>query len=234
LALASDDIKSFVRARLGYPNVAVEIHESAWPEIEKEALRHFNTWSGSRTFGTVTLLQGQMAYTVNIPRGPIRVEFIRAEGTPIISDPLFGRDYPRTQFIDFASYDLSLHYYNVLRRLTGVEPEWDWDEVNKLLYINIGSTNFQSGVGNYLVAYEYLADMTLAQVPKRYEQWLLEMALAVAKQIVGGTRRKFGGIPGPQGVVQMDGQQLVDEGIKEMTDLVTKASKWHSVPPTRG
>jgi hypothetical protein len=117
--LNSSEIKEYIRRMLGFPSVAIELTNQHYTTIMEEALSLYGQWVPRERVTFIDMVLGQNAYILDIPkRGPFDVNFIRKEGTPLISDPLFGREYPRSQQLDFDQYVLGISFWETLNRVT--------------------------------------------------------------------------------------------------------------------
>ncbi len=236
--LNSTELRDYVRTMLGFPAVAVELTSEHYRTIVEEALAVYNTWLPVEKYGTLTLAVSTTAYPLpSLPsRGPTTLSFVRQEGTPLISDPLFGREYPRGQQLDFDQYVLGISFWETLNRVTSQEPEWVWDASSKTLYINVGGTNIAGASGNYYVMYRYFDNVGIDGIRLDHFRWFRRYCLALAKQILGRIRGKYSGkVPAPGGPLQLDSESLLQEGAQEQASLVEEArSMSPSVPPVLG
>lgn len=236
--LTSGEIKSYVRNMLGFPATSVELTSEHYTTIMEESLSLYGQWVPHERATFIDLVLGQNAYTLpNIPqRGPFDVKFIRREGVPLISDPLFGREYPRGQQLDFDQYVLGISFWEMLNRVTSQEPEWWWDEASKTLYINIGGTNVAGASGNYFVMIRYFQTPTLDKLRNDHFRWYKRYCLSQAKKILAQIRGKFSGqVPAPGGRFVMNSKELMQEGQKEEDELRAELQSMSiSVPPVHG
>jgi hypothetical protein len=235
------DVQAFVEAQLGAPAVRSDVMSAQWTQIEKQLLRVYNRWAGKRVYGTVQIQPGRTEYVMTLDRGPIQVTFVpRTVAPPTLDAYFFGRSYSPIHSLDIATYDMAQHHFAMVRRIIGQEPEWEYDEFAKKLYLHLGGlSDMVAGAivsESYYVAYVSLANLdTLADLPLRDEDWACRFGLASAKQIVGHARRKFGGgIPGPGGAVQMDGAELIDEGKELEAECLREAQSWNAAFPRIG
>jgi hypothetical protein len=236
--LTSNEIKNYVRQMLGFPAVAVELTSEHFTTIMEEALSLYGQWVPAERATSIDLNLGQNAYVLShLPeRGPFDVQFIRREGVPLISDPLFGREYPRGQQLDFDQYVLGISFWEMLNRVTSQEPEWWWDSNSRTLYVNIGGTNVAGASGNYFIMIRYFSTVEMSKVRNDHYRWFKRYALAQAKKILAQIRGKFTGqVPAPGGRFTLNFQQLMDEGKEEETALVEELrGMGMAVPPIHG
>lgn len=230
-----DDIKGYVREFLGFPVVNVEITDQQLNRVVERALEKYNQHMAELRRGVVILVPGQNKYPLpDVPdRGISRVEFLRKEGTPLISDPLFGREYPRGQQLDFDQFALGQSFFKTLLRITSQEPEWRWEVSDKTLYIDIGGTDVSGDSGSFFVTFEFFQERRLETLPNNHFRWFRAYSLALAKEMVGRVRMKFSGaINAPGGQLTLDGQILLEESKAEQERLGDEIRSWEpELPP---
>jgi hypothetical protein len=225
-ALNASTLKNYVLAKLGYPAVLVELSESSHINTAlTDALDIYNAFVGRENKLNVTMLSGQNRYILAEvgSRGVANVEFVRKTGTPLISDPLFGREYPRGQQLDFDQYQLGISFWETLMRSTGMEPDWIWKPDERALYLNIGQHEEVFAGGDYYITVTHYENLPVEQIPSNHHWWVKRYVLAVCKEILGRIRGKFGGqVPQPGGAVTLDGRELLEESKAEKEDLEEK------------
>lgn len=238
--LGESELKDYVRTMLGFPAVIVELTGASYTAAIDKALGVYNQYLPRENSTTISLIPGQNKYPMpSLPnKGPTDVTFIRKEGLPIISDPLFGRAYPRVPMIQFDEYALTISYWETLNRITGQEPAWTWVPQTRDLYLNLGGNDpaGEPPLGSYHVMVRYYESVSLDGVREEHVDWFRSMVLAVAKRILGRIRGKFSGvIPSPGKDVILDAQSLLDEGKQEEEELTEKArGMMPAVPPVLG
>jgi hypothetical protein len=100
-------------------------------------------------------------------------------------------------------------YEDMYNRTSGLQGGWEW--LGGYQTIKIYPTPYRT----YPVIVRYLQKKhDFAQVT----QAMQEGALAFAKIILGRIRSKISNPPGPNGGVQLDGQQILQEGLQEKKD----------------
>lgn len=204
--LLSVAVKLWIKKQLGWPMIPLEIPDEAVDQSIGDALRDFNSARPKINFGLILLAAGQTRYEVSFGRGLIRVEFVRTEGTPLISDPLFGREYPRGQQLDFDQYVLGRAFFETLLRVTSQEPEYRWEPSDPThLYI---AAQEQS----YDVYYEYASDHRLEEISPAQHQDFMHGCLMYAKRRLVTVRGRYGSsIPGPKGDQDTDVDAMREE-----------------------
>jgi hypothetical protein len=216
--LLASEILHWILRKLGWPKVSVELTEEQIAECIDDVLTEYNRFLPKLKYGNITLVGGQNYYKIpECGRGILDVQFRKKEGNPVVSDPLFGRDYPRGSRIDFDNYVLSTSFFETLLKKTGQEPIWRWEPSDPLtLFINTGdySRTF------YKVSYCYVVDNRLEEINPSYHDLFKRMALTRAKMVLGEVREKFGNsIITPSGNVNINGDKLKTEAFEAWEKL---------------
>lgn len=224
--LLSSELKDWLRSRLGYPHVAVELTESQFGNAIDKALELYNRWVPKKKYATLQLVAGQTAYEIpEYGRGIVDVQAIRKEGIPLISDPLFGREYPRGQQIDFTQYVWGTSFFETLLRVTGQDLEWDWNMFQpKTLYV-------QAQAQSYLVCYCYFFDHRLEEITPSHHELFRRIVLANGKATLGEIREKIGEIPAPDGRIPLNGKELKEDAAKMMEKIMEDLQGLSPPPP---
>lgn len=218
-------VKQYVLGMLGHPTVQIELTSGQVQEIAKTALRTYNRLVGRLRKGVIELVQGVATYSAEVasPRGVVKCEFTRKHGTPLISDPLFGREYPRgSGSIDYDQYVLGDAHWKQVLRTASQEPEWDYDSVLKKVLINVGSNEIvQSGMWN--VNYWYYENVAIQDIPEQHKQVFLDLCLGLSMQVLSRVRGKYGGsVLAPGSPVTLDAASMMQDGTERVRDAETK------------
>lgn len=214
-------VKQYILDFLGHPTVQVELTASQIQQVTKTALRTYNRYVGRLRKGVLDLIAGQATYSADVAstRGVVKCEFTRKHGTPLISDPLFGREYPKgSGSLDFDQFVLGDAHWKQVLRVASQEPEWDYDSVLKKVLVNVGSNEIlQSGLWN--VNYWYYENVAVQDIPEQHKQVYLDLCLGLAMQLLSRVRGKYGGaVLAPGSSVTMDAAQLAQEGAERVKE----------------
>lgn len=214
-------VKDYVFSMLGHPTVHVELTPGQMNQITGETLRVYNRYVAREERVAVKLVSGQYEYSIPqvTDRGVADVEFMRAEGLPYISDPVFGREFARAQPINFDTFILGIGHWKELLRVTSQEPDWEWDQKTRMLRISPGSQDLlQSDL--WIVSVSFYSSVGIQEVPENHHDVFLQYALGRAKVVLGEMREKFGGsIPGPGGGLTMNASALKTEGNEQLREM---------------
>jgi len=231
------DLESFradVETRLGGLGVDVELEQGDYLQCLKDTLRLFNRSRPQRatvslTVNATTKKYGPFNTLYKGFVGVVNVEFVQANmvtGQVDPFNPLSTIGGPNNITGDgLGALELSLQNMEMGRRMLSAEPEYrtSWErDGNFYLYVDV-----PSGVP-YNCSLEYTWHITpdedlqtgLKWIPDGDLDWIINFAVAKAKQILGRKRGKFQGITNPDGSVDpVDYQELLEEGKQEETDL---------------
>lgn len=125
---------------------------------------------------------------------------------------------------EFVGTDLLL-YQNELSAIARASNNvfwWKWDLSSKKLYV-CGAPSWASGIG--ILYMGAVADLdSIVGNPMQY-QLALDLGVAIAKQKIGQAMRKYK-VEG----VELPGKDYVDEGKKEMEDVIKKCEEMAYYP----
>lgn len=212
--LFASEIKDYILSTLGAPTYSVELTDTQLSVCIDRALELYNRWLPKYDYGTLIPIAGKQRYAIPaFGRGVVDVQFVRKEGTPLVSDPLFGREYPRGQQLDFDQYRLGIGFFKDLLKVTSQDADWRWDPSEPLsLYV---ITQSQS----YRVSYTFIRDNRLEEITPAHFQIFRRTALAYAKEILGAIRGKYDQIQAPTGGITLDGNVIRAAAEKELAEV---------------
>lgn len=236
--LTVGDIKTYVRSMLGYPQSAVEISGGQFTAIIEEALTLYSQHIPAERVKRLNYQPSIQVYHLpEIPyNGPFDVKFVRKVVTPIASDPIFGREYLRTNQPDMGTMIIGTAYLEAMQRVLSSEPDWRWLHETKELYVNIGPGISSQVYGGYDVSVRYFVPVTLSAIREDHHRWFKRYCLAQAKKILSQIRGKFSGaVPAPGGALRLNHAELAEEGNREEEMLVQELRDMAPhVPPIFG
>ena len=116
-----------------------------------------------------------------------------------------------------AVFDAFAQYKETIGRVFGSEYNFTFNRNTKELTI-LRNVNHEEdiavGVNNFIPESVLIKDVYAAE-------WLSVYALAQSKMMLGEARSKFpGGLPGPGGATQLNGDALKSEALSEMEQLI--------------
>lgn len=231
-SVAFDWTVNYVKQRLGFPIVGVELDEEANIKLAiGDALRMFNKWSCeaqlrvaySQTDAVVIQLEDSV-------RGILEVKILfpetqRQTARINIFEIIYRMVFPKFPIADWYLYR---SFYDMFQEVRGTEPDWRWDSFSKKLYLDCWS-------GPYDIFYVVAKDLTLTTFytgKKPYLQDFLDLVVARAKMILARTLSKFGSIPSPSGTISTDADSLRREAEateKQVVEALQKRSRFSMV-----
>lgn len=229
LKLRSDPIKKYVLTMLGHPIVQVEIVEDQWETI----LRTSGDWISGyfpKEQRLAVFNTSPLQTTYPMPEDAYWVQEVAWDPVTTRIDDIFGAEsflfnvgnISGIQNI-LTDYHLLQAYRKFSQKILGTEGHWE--------VINEGGegpTNqkirlYPTPKGVFPVVVLYQPVVTHFRSPQA-RKICMDMVLAEAKCVLGAVRRKIANMPSPTGGnLQLDGDALVQEGIKEKEELTQKA-----------
>lgn len=236
--LTVGDIKSYVRNSLGYPAVSVELTGTQYGQIVEETLQLYGQHVPQEKVKKIDYTPDIVKY--NIPEipysGPFDVKFVRKVVTPIATDPIFGREYLRSNQPDLGTLIMGEAYLDTALRVLSSEPDWRWLHNDKDLYINIGPGVSPQVYGGFDVSVRWFEAVDLPKVPQDHHRWFKRYCLALSKGILAQIRGKFSGmVPSPGQALQLNSAQMAQEAVQEQEALKEELRQMQMhIPPTFG
>lgn len=238
-ALSVGDIREYIKNMMGFPAVAVELTGTQYGIIIEEALQLYGQHCPVENVRYLDTFQSEiMEY--NLPEipytGPFDVKFVRKVVTPIASDPVFGREYLRSNQPDLGTLIMGEAYLDMALRVLSSEPDWRWLHNERNLYVSMGPGISPQVYGGFDVSIRWFDSVDLEKVPKDHHRWFKRYCLCVAKSMIGQTRGKFSGmVPAPGQPLQLNGDKLMAESENEMATLKDELRNMQMpVPPNFG
>lgn len=220
-----EQIKDYVLLRLGAPTVKIELDEQALDGAVDMALQVFEDYAPAEYFNyyVFNTQPGKSVYTLPPDVGFVRNVYYKKQPSLTFNASDLGGALPIEYYYPGGSYAsiqgglldpnqpiygrmgewvLYKQYEQMYARLSSQIGGWEWIDG----YCNIKLYPIPCRCWPVIVHY-------LQRRPdfKLVTQAMQEGALAYAKDMLGRIRSKYQNLPGPQGGMQLDGQQLVQE-----------------------
>lgn len=234
--LTLDRIQSYALAKLGFPNVDVEIADLQFGEAWEKTLDEYNRWvpiEKNDVLTTVSSTRNQYDLrALNKPygRGLIDVRIASKDKffSPISGVFALGIPHPISH-LSPDQYDLALRYIFTSKKIYSSEPDWEWEEPVLWLYAPTGFG------GPFIAAYKYSQDVSAPEdLPQEDWSWVLDYHFNQVKEMVGEARGKHGTVPGPQGN-PIRGSEMVAEAQARQRELEAQMeSKSYARTPPLG
>ena len=228
MSLLLEDVRDYVKLRLGAGIIRVELKDNHIDAAAKEALRIYSRYRPLRRFIQVQLIENIAEYPVDKDViGVYKMDFVHRQVSLAVVEDIFHRRYYEP-IHDMDMYVNYLQYIDTLKRVLSIEPEWHFQRAlkegeNPTLYIHApNQANTTMAMAMVIVK------RPLHQVPMLHEDWIQRYALAFCKEILGRVRGKFGNIPSPAGGQSLDAQTLLSEGKEELRELDQEIRGWQT------
>jgi len=234
--LTEDTIKTYIKTMLGMPIVEVELDDEQFTGIINQSLGIYGTYKPIEKFGTVNVLSSQQKYSIAAEyfgRGIIEVfypDLLRSTGTLDEFDVF--RYHNRLPNLDPGDFYAERVWWKEVQRSTGADFDWFYEnnhDGTAELYISPPPDRA------YTLTYIFVKDPTLTEVPPTDDDWINDYCLAMAKQVLGRILRKHRNVQGAETSIDLDGDELVNEGTQsrqEMEEYLT--GRGAVIAPVRG
>lgn len=213
-----DQLVAYIQRQLGSPIFTVELSKQQILDIIQDSLVYYSQWRPRIRYGAIMLSRGTFAYLrgVDLGTGPASVSFVQT--TPLPQDIFWGNlvGVAPMMMNGMGEYDMFLRWQKTWARVTSVQPDWAYDEIEKVLYIHNPIDRWQCGV----VAYVQYTNVNA--LDPFGADWVKQYAFQKARHAYAEIMAKFSGaIPGPVKDLQLD-QQKRAEATTKITELENK------------
>jgi hypothetical protein len=221
----------YVKTMLADGMVDVELDPKHYEVALDRALTKYRQRSSNaveESYLFLELIQDQNEYRLPDEVISVRQVFRRAIGSRsgigaggTLFEP-FNLAYTNTYLMSgsmmggLATYDAFAGYQKLVGRMFGSYIEFLWKPTTHIL--NILQRPFAQGEQILVQSYNFRPDWVLLQ-DIYATQWLRDYTLAVAKQMLGQARSKFGSIAGPGSPITLNGTALLSEAKEEIEKL---------------
>lgn len=242
-----DKIKRDVMTLLGNQMVDVELdneHLDLAIDLSIEKLRQRSDGAVEENFMFLTLQPDQTTYTLPDQVQEVRKIYRRGVGAYTTGgsafDP-FEAAFSNIYLLQsgrtggLATWDLFSQYQETIGRIFGSEVNFVWHLPTRQLEV-VRKVRHEEDVALH-VYLERDEDVILTNPYMR--PWCRDYAYAKSKFMLGEARSKYtSGLPGPQGIVTLNGEQLKQEAIQELErleiELTTFVTSEDGMPFTKG
>lgn len=216
-----------IELMLGGGLVDVELDKEHYDLAIDKAIGKYRQRSSravEESFMLLNLTAGESAYT--LPEEVIEVKVIyRASaggvGTTSTGFEPFEAAYLNMYMLNaargsgLASFELYMGQRELLGRMFGANVTFTWSSTSKTLSLH---RNIKGEESVLLHTYNYRPDEVLL-ADTSAGPWIRDYATAQAKLMLGQARSKFAQLAGPQGGVQLNGSDLIQQGQAEIEKL---------------
>jgi hypothetical protein len=210
-----DQLAAYIKRSLGEGIFVVELTQQQILDAINDSLQHYSLWRPRIVYGAVTLSAGKFDYLngVDLGTGPAFVNFVQR--TPVPTALFWGNliGVAPLMMNGMDEWDMFLRWQKTWARVSSSQPDWTYDEAEKILYIHNPNERFYCGVGAY-VSYTNVVNLDPYGA-----DWVKKYALQKARLSYAEIMSKFSGaIPGPVQNLQLD-QQKRDKAEAQLEKL---------------
>ena len=213
-------LKDWIKSRLGYPEVEVELTDTNLDTAITDAIDLFNHYTTVRVPAVARSQVGSV--TIQLDAGAKGILYCKAlmpqelrDYTSMnIFELMFRMVWPRMPIGDWLFYRSQFKLY---QRARGREFGWQFDETTKKLYLDCwgGPWDIVYIVGMPVTAGDFETGKAA------YVDVLKKAVLGYAKGILAEIRGKFTSVPAPGGQLMTNAQQLATDSAKLITEAET-------------
>jgi len=240
-----EQIKDYVLLMLGAPVVKIELDNQNLDGAVDLALQVFEEWAPREyfTYYVFNTTAGKSVYTMPADVGFIRNVFYKKQPSLSFNANDLGGALPIEYYYPGGSYaSMQGGLLDPNQPIYGRMGEWvlykQYDQMYNRLSSQIGGWEWVDGYCNiklypipcrcWPVIVNYLQKKPDF---KQVSSAMQEGALAFAKIMLGRIRSKYKQLPGPQGGIQLDGENLLQEGMQDKKDWEERLiNRWGDLP----
>lgn len=218
LGYSLDQLIKYIQRRLSGGIFTVELEVQNIADMVNDSLQLYSIWRPRIRYGSVALQTNRYSYLkgVDLGLGPVQVNFVQR--SPIPQALFWGNlvDVAPLMMTGMDQYDMYLRWQKTWARVTSVEPQWVYNEVDKELLIHNPIERFHCGI----VAYTTYGDTK--HLDFFGADWVKNYAYQQARLMLAEVLSKYSGVvPGPIKDLQLD-QGKRSEATTEIKDLKEK------------
>lgn len=240
------EVTDYIRFRLADGIVDVELDKEHYEFAIKQALIKYRQRSGNSVEDSYAFLQlTPETQEYILPTNVMEVREVSRRGIGSVTgtsasnfEP-FAAGYLNTYMLQagrvggLVNYELFADYQKMAMKMFGGLMQFTWNESTKKLVIIRKMPN--QGQGQHTIdgaevvllrLYNHKPDWMLLNDYKIFP-WLQEYAYTFAKRTLGEARSKYsGGLPGPNGSIQLNGTALLAEAKEEVAELEKEVQQY--------
>jgi hypothetical protein len=220
-----DQVVDYIKRKLGYPTVQVELTPDQITDAVNDASRLFSRYTFVMRNNVLReQSESVVAQLDTSTTGVYYVCFLFPESERDILrmnifEILTHMAYPPMKV---GEWYMMRMFFEMFQRVRGTEPDWRYDPESRKLYVDVwGGPYDVFYITGHLVTWETL----LTGSKRRYATEFLRTCVAYAMLTLARIRGKFGGIPTPGGTLTTDAESLRTEGNTTLTDVEGKLKK---------
>lgn len=224
-----EQIRDYILLMLGAPVIALELDDQQVDLCIDQTLKIFEMYAGREYYDyyVFNTVPGQSIYKMPPDVGYIRNVFYKQHPQFAFQSSDLNGAIPVEYFYPGGAYSsIQGGLIDPIQPVWGRMGEWvlykQYEQMYSNVSSNIGGWEWISGFKNVkLYPIPYRVQAVIVHYIQKMRDWdevtqaMQEGALAHAKIILGRIRSKYQSPPGPGGGMQLDGQQLLQEGLEE-------------------
>lgn len=224
-----EQIRDYVLLMLGAPVIKIELDDQQVDLCIDQTLKILEMYAGREYYDyyVFNTVPGQSIYTMPPDVGYIRNVFYKKHPQFAFQSSDLNGAIPIEYFYPGGAYSsIQGGLIDPVQPMWGRMGEWvlykQYEQTYSRISSNIGGWEWVGGFKTVkLYPIPYRAQAVIVHYMQKMKDWdevtqaMQEGALAHAKIILGRIRSKYQSPPGPGGGMQLDGQQLLQEGIEE-------------------
>lgn len=196
-----DQLESYIRRQLGAPVWNVEFTKQQVLDCIQTSMGYYSLWRPRIRYGSVQLQRGKFDYLrgVDLGQGPVTVTFVQRLPVPV---QLYWGNLIGPIPINFSGMDeldMFMRWQKTWLRVTSAQPDWQYDEMNKVLMIHNPIDFWYCGILCY-VNWDKTESLDLFGA-----NWVRDYAFQMARHNYAELLMKYSGaVPGPVKDLQLD------------------------------
>jgi len=215
-------IKDFVKARLGFPVVRVELDDFQILTAIDEAISKLDYHAPDWCTQLAAFKCVPRVNMYELPSFMVNNFRYAAYKKSLLSVPLAGNSLEMDFFIKYFQENFLFNDFSVgdflllkmhlkqIRKILGREGSF---QITNNKYLMVYPTPVIDDLEDVVIEYKCLNSDTLHHY---FISWMQRYTLAISKGILGEIRGKYATLPSPQGGAQLNGAALIEESQREM------------------
>lgn len=232
-------LMKILKHQLGWPQVCVELSEEQFNVAIDNALDEFRRRADNAYLHrhvSFTIRRGQNIYYLNDPRdktdkivsilkihriNQLGISSLSAE-TGLYAQAFFNQLYQGSN-VDVLSIHLMNQLSETYKKIFAGDIAFTWDEASRQLMILRRTNNEEERVVLEVVMERTEQELLLDRWAK---QWLQAWAESELLEMLGVIRSKYGNLPGANGGITLNGDQLISMASEKQTELLRQISDY--------
>ena len=213
------DVIDYIRRRLGYGVVDVELTDDHFQDCIGDALRLFNRYMMTMVSNVLKNQSGNVVISLpDTVTGVYYMTFLlpdelREVERMTIFEIIYRMAYPP---MELGQWYMLKSFYEMYTRIRGTEPDWRYESGEHKVYADCWN-------GPFDVFYITSRDLTVEEIltgnRRKWAPDFLDLCLVTAKEILVQIRGKFGNVPAPAGALTLNAATLAAEADAKRTAI---------------